>query len=79
MLFVKINLSYDKLNEKVTQSQADIQSKINELTQTLLQTKTQLGSLDTQLSELKATASSDFSSIIENSERVIMQFLLPIG
>ncbi|MDO8623048.1 MAG: trypsin-like peptidase domain-containing protein [archaeon] len=66
MLFVKTNVNYDTLDKKIVQSQVDTQTKINELTQTLLQTKEQIGSLDTQLTELKATASSDFSGIIED-------------
>ena len=63
MLFIKLNTDYNELNTKIT----DSQNKITEISESLLETKETLGSLDNQLDELKATASSDFSGIIEDA------------
>ncbi|MDP2628380.1 MAG: trypsin-like peptidase domain-containing protein [Nanoarchaeota archaeon] len=63
-LFVKVNTDYSSLNSRLIEMQADTQSKINELTENLADTEKSLGN---QLSELKASASSDFSGIIEDS------------
>ena len=63
-LFVKVEVNYNSLNSKITEFQVDTQSKLNELTSNLLSTQETLG---TQLNELKASASSDFSGIIEDA------------
>jgi S1-C subfamily serine protease len=63
-LFIKIDVNYSLLNSKIAELQADTQSKMNELTENLASTKE---NLDTQLNELKASASSDFSGIIEKA------------
>jgi len=61
MLFVKVEVNYNSLDTKITESE----SKISELSTSLLETKETIGSLDIQFDELKATTSSDFSGIIE--------------
>ena len=60
MLFIKSEINYNSLDTKIT----DSQSKISELTESVLETKETIGSLGTEFDELKATASSDFSGII---------------
>lgn len=70
MLFVKVNYNYEVINNKIDNIQIETQTKIIELTQSIVETRENLnqniGSLNTQLDELKATTSSDFSGIIEN-------------
>ena len=63
LLFVKTEINYNNLETKIT----DSQSKISELSTSLIETKETIGTLDTQLDEIKASASSDFSGIIENA------------
>ncbi|MEK6913224.1 MAG: trypsin-like peptidase domain-containing protein [Nanoarchaeota archaeon] len=80
MIFIKQSADYDILNKKINAVDTDAQTKFNELSNNLLETKsnvqtlglqlgsldTQLGSLDKELTNLKASASSDFSGIIES-------------
>lgn len=70
ILFVNQQYNYGVLNKKITDSQADTQSKINELAETLIQTNeilnNELGSLSRELDVLKVSAGEDFSGIIEN-------------
>jgi len=63
LLFIKTEVNYNNIKTEIT----DSQSKISELTESLLETKNTLGLLDVQLDEIKATASSDFSGVIENA------------
>jgi len=72
-IFVKQNINYNLLNQKITNLQTDTQSKLNELTGNLLQTEvelnslgSQMGSLDKEIDLLKASAGEDFSGIIED-------------
>lgn len=73
MIFIKQSADYDILNAKITSVQTDAQTKFNELSNTVLETKSsletldsQLGSLDKELTSLKASTSADFSGIIED-------------
>ncbi len=68
LLFIKTTTDYSKLETKI----ADSQSKIRELSENLIETKESLGSINTELSELKATASSDFSGIIEEAIKSVV-------
>jgi len=63
LLFIKTTVDYSKLETKIT----DSQSKISELSTSLLKTKETIGTLGTKLDELKATTSADFSGIIERA------------
>jgi serine protease Do len=72
-LFVKQDFQYNQLNQQIDNLQTDTQTKINELSQTLLQTETelkslgsQIGSIDKEINYLKASAGEDFSGIIED-------------
>ncbi|MBR9701975.1 trypsin-like serine protease [Candidatus Pacearchaeota archaeon] len=85
-VLTKQNLNYNSLNNKISDLQADTQSKFNELTTNILETKnnvkslnTQVGSIDEQFSELdmeldelKASASADFSGIIEDAIKSVV-------
>jgi len=72
LLFV----NYDILNQKITDNQAETNSKLNELADSLIQTNdlidTELGSLGKELNLLKATAGEDFSGIVEDSIKSVV-------
>jgi S1-C subfamily serine protease len=79
-IFIKQSADYNTLNKKINSVETDAQTKFNELSNTVLETKSslqtlgsqvgsldsQLGSLDKEMTNLKASASSDFSGIIED-------------
>lgn len=71
LLFAKLNFSFNALETDIKQIKMDTQSQINELTTNLIQTKETLLSLDeslkTEISQLKASASADFSGVIEDA------------
>lgn len=68
-LYVQLKINHNKLENEIMELQADTQSKINELTTNLIETKESLGKLDVSLSmeigELKASVGEDFSGIAE--------------
>lgn len=80
MIFIKQSADYNRLNGKIDSVQTDAQTKFNELSNSLIETKgelnslgtqigsldSQLGSLDKELTTLKASASADFSGVIED-------------
>ena len=72
MLFVNSEVNYNNLETKIAEVQADSESKISQLSTSLIETKETLGSLDTEFDELKATASADFSGIIENAIKSVV-------
>jgi len=59
-LFIKQNANYNSLKQQVT----DVESKIGELTENLIETKASLEQNQEQLSLLKASAGEDFSGIV---------------
>ncbi len=77
--YVKQDMNYNELTQKIDSLQDDSQSKFNELSDNLLTTKndlkslgSQIGSLDEELTNLKASASSDFSGIIEDAIKSVV-------
>ncbi|MBU2562692.1 MAG: trypsin-like peptidase domain-containing protein [Nanoarchaeota archaeon] len=79
ILFTKQELNYNELDSKIT----DIQSKLNDLTINLLQTREdlnsslsslnlQVGSIDEEMTLLKASAGEDFSGIIEDTIKSVV-------
>jgi S1-C subfamily serine protease len=71
--FVKQDFQYNQLSKQIENLQTDTQTKINELTTTLIQTEielnslgSQIGSIDEEINFLKASAGEDFSGIIED-------------
>lgn len=71
IMFVKQELNQNQLNQKIFELNADLQIKINEITESLMQTNeilsNELGLLSQELNLLKASAGEDFSGIIEDS------------
>jgi len=70
-LFVRLEVNYNTLDKTIKDLQSDTQIKLNDLTSNLIETKDSLISLNasikSELNDLKASASSDFSGIIEKS------------
>jgi S1-C subfamily serine protease len=86
MMFTKQNTDYNTLNEKITSLQADTQARLNDLSSSLLDTKnnlktinSQLGSLDSELVKLKASASSDFSEVIGSAVKSVVTIKTNLG
>ena len=78
-ILAKQNLNYNLLNNKITEVQTDTQSKFNELTISILQAQeelnslgSQIGSIDKEFDLLKASASADFSGIIEDAIKSVV-------
>ena len=71
ILFVKQELNQNQLKKEISDLQADLQIKIDQITQSIVQTNNilsnELGSLNQELNLLKASAGEDFSGIIEDS------------
>jgi len=68
---VQINQTKYDLNEKINTNNADLQSKISELSKSLFETEQALTQVETdfskQISSLKAQTSADFSGIIDDT------------
>ncbi len=67
MLSVRINQLDISLDNKIEANYQELTGKTNELTNVILSMQKNQTSLTQELSELKATASSDFSGIIQDS------------
>ncbi len=72
LVFIKQSTNDALLEKKISNLQTDTQTKLNELSVTLLKTEnelktlgSQIGSIDSEISTLKASASADFSGVIE--------------
>jgi len=92
-LYGKLQYDYSQLNKNLQEIETDTQSKLNELTKSILQTKsdlniinTELGSISTELSSmdkefdlLKASAGEDFSGIIEDAVKAIVTIRTDVG
>lgn len=71
--FVKQDFQYNDLTKQINDLQTDTQTKVNELSSTLIKTEeelnslgSQIGSIDEDINFLKASAGEDFSGIIED-------------
>lgn len=78
-VFLKQNINYNELSQKISSLQTDTQTKLNELTESVLESESELkslgaqvGSLDEELVSLKASASADFSGIIEDAIKSVV-------
>lgn len=73
MIFIKQGISDNQLDKRISNLQTDTQTKLNEITDSVIKTEnelktlgSQIGSIDQEVSSLKASTSSDFSGIIED-------------
>ncbi len=78
-IIVKQTLNHNELSNQIDALQTDTQTKLNELTNSLLElesnleeTKTTLEKNQQELTKLKASASEDFSGIIETSIKSVV-------
>jgi S1-C subfamily serine protease len=82
-IIVKQQINHNDLSDRIDSLQADTQNKLNELTRDLIETKNSFTSLDksltAELNELKASTSSDFSGIIEDSIKSVVTVRTDIG
>ncbi len=76
---VKQNVQFNKITKQIDDLSTDTQGKFNELSTSVLQAKTELkslgaqvGSIDTEITELKSSASADFSDIIEDAIKSVV-------
>jgi len=79
LIFIKQSAADNQLNKKITDLQSDTQAKLNQLTESVLKTEnelktlgSQIGSIDQKMTQLKASASSDFSSVIEGAIKSVV-------
>lgn len=83
---VKQQIDYNDLSKKINDvksSQTETQSKLNELTTNLMTTQNSISSLNeslnSKLAQIKASTSSDFSGIIENSLKSVVTVRTDVG
>ena len=85
-IIVKQTINHNELSDKIDGVQVDTQSKLNDLTDSLMKTNnnllslgSQLGSIDEEFASLKATTSADFSNVIENSIKGVVTIRTNVG
>jgi len=78
-LIVKQSIDYNTLNNKILNLQADTQSKLNELTENIIETQTTVEKSQKELILLKASAGEDFSGIIEEAIKSVVTIRTDIG
>jgi len=86
MMFTKQTTDFNELNSKITNLQTDTQTKFNSVSDNLLSLEnestflnSQFGSLDTEMTKLKASASSDFSGIIDDAIKSVVTIKTDTG
>ena len=93
ILYGKLQYDYSQLTKNLQEIEKDTQSKLNELTKGILQTKgdikimnTELGSMNTEISSmdkefalLKASVGEDFSGIIEDAIKSVVTIRTDVG
>lgn len=85
-LIVKQTVNHEQVNNKIDKFQAQTQEQINELTDEILAQADQLkslgsqvGTIDEQFAELKASVDEDFSGIVENSIPSVLTIRTDVG
>jgi S1-C subfamily serine protease len=85
-IIVKQSVNNKELTNKISNLQADTQSKLNELTSGLMNANdelntlgSQVGSIDKEFSSLKASVSEDFSGIIEKAIPSVVTIRTNVG
>lgn len=86
MIFVKQELNYNLLNQKITNLQTETQSNVNTITENIIQNREELNSLNSELgiigeefNILKATAGDDFSGIIDEVIKSVVSIRTNVG
>ena len=85
-IIVKQAINHNTITQKINELQIDTQTKLNELTINLIQTKKELNSLDSEFGSmnqefnlLKVSAGEDFSGIIENAIKSVVTIRTDVG
>ena len=85
-IIVKQQINHNEALYKIETLEADTQNKLNELSENLIETRSQLNtlthqfsSIDEQFEELKNSVSEDFSKIIENSLESVVTVKTDVG
>ncbi len=86
VIFIRQNLNYISLDNKISDLQTDTQTKINDLTTGIMELENELitlgaqvGTIDEDISLLKASTSADFSGIIESSIPAVITIITDIS
>lgn len=90
ILYGQVQLVYSQLSRDISSLQADTQSKVNELSQSLLKTNkdlsdtarslnVQIGTIGEDINLLKSSTSSDFSGIIEDVVKSVVTIKTDTG
>lgn len=85
-IYVQQRINFNTLEQEITNLQTDTQLKINDLTTSIIQIEnelnslgSQIGSIDEDISLLKASTSTDFSGIIEDVIKSVVTIKTNIG
>jgi len=85
-LYGQLQFSYNRVEADIKDLKEDTQSKLNELTTTLLKTEeelnslgSQIGSIDKEITLLKSSTSADFSGIIEDAIKGVVTVKTDVG
>jgi len=85
-VIVKQTINHKELSNQIKELQADTQSKLNELTENVIETRQdlnslneQFGSIDEEITLLKASAGEDFSGIIEDAIKSVVTIRTDVG
>jgi len=78
-LIVKQTIDYSTLNNKINNLQADTQSKLNELTESIIETQTTVEESQEELTLLKASVGEDFSGIVEDAIKSVVTIRTDVG
>jgi serine protease Do len=76
VLYDQLQFNHNQLEKEIQASELETNSKINQLTEVIASTQTSISSINdsikTELNEIKATASSDFSGIIDEAKKSVV-------
>lgn len=85
-VYTKDIMNYNELNNKINSLQNDTQVKFNDLSTSILNTRNdlsslglQVGSINQSISQLKASVSSDFSSVFEKAVKSVVWIKTDVG
>jgi len=83
VLYGKLQYDYIVLDEEITKLKEDTQSKLNELTTSVIETRgeldTQLGTINEEFDLLKASVSSDFSGVAQEAVKAVVTVKTDVG
>jgi len=85
-IIVKQQINHNEVLNKIVSVESDTQSKLNELSESLIETRNevkslnnQVGTIDEKFAELKSSVSEDFSEIIDNSIKSVVTVKTNVG